>query len=72
MTLENGTMTTMAGTGEAGYDGDGGPAGAARLSEPFMCAFDRQGNLYVAESANHLRAPDRRAQRHHYHGRRHR
>ena len=53
MTLENGTMTTMAGTGEAGYDGDGGPAGEARLSEPFMCAFDRQGNLYVAESANH-------------------
>ena len=53
MTLENGTITTMAGTGEAGYDGDGGAAAAARLSEPFMCAFDRQGNLYVAESANH-------------------
>ena len=53
MTPENGTITTMAGTGEAGYDGDGGPAGEARLSEPFMCAFDRQGNLYVAESANH-------------------
>ena len=43
----------MAGTGEAGYDGDSGLAGEARLSEPFMCAFDRQGNLYVAESANH-------------------
>ena len=53
MTLENGTISTMAGTGEAGYDGDGGPAVKARLSEPFMCAFDRQGNLYVAESANH-------------------
>ena len=53
MRLENGTISTMAGTGEAGYDGDGGPAGEARLSEPFMCAFDRQGNLYVAESANH-------------------
>ena len=53
MTLENGTMSTMAGTGEAGYDGDGGPAAEARLSEPFMCAFDRQGNLYVAESDNH-------------------
>ena len=53
MTLENGTISTMAGTGEAGYDGDGGPAAKARLSEPFMCAFDRQGNLYVAESANH-------------------
>ena len=53
MTLVNGTISTMAGTGEAGYEGDGGPATKARLSEPFMCAFDRQGNLYVAESANH-------------------
>ena len=53
MTLENGTITTMAGTGEAGHDGDGGPAGSARLNEPFMCVFDRQGNLYVAEAMNH-------------------
>ena len=53
MTLENGTITTMAGTGEAGYDGDGGPAASARLNEPFMCAFDRHGNLYVAEAMNH-------------------
>ena len=53
MTLENGTITTMAGTGEAGYDGDGGPAGSARLNEPFLCVFDRQGNLYVAEAMNH-------------------
>jgi hypothetical protein len=53
MTLEHGTITTMAGTGEAGYDGDGGPAGSARLNEPFMCALDRRGNLYVAEAINH-------------------
>ena len=53
MALENGTITTAVGTGEAGYDGDGGPANEARLNEPFMCAFDRQGNLYVAESVNH-------------------
>ena len=53
MALENGTITTMAGTGEAGYDGDGGPAASARLSEPFMCVFDRQVNLYVAEAMNH-------------------
>ena len=53
MALENGTISTMAGTGEAGYDGDSGPAGSARLNEPFMCAFDRQGNLYVAEAMNH-------------------
>ena len=53
MTLENGTITTMAGTGKSGYDGDGGPAGSALLNEPFMCVFDRQGNLYVAEAMNH-------------------
>ena len=53
MALENGTITTMVGTGEAGYDGDGGPAASARLNEPFMCVFDRQGNLYVAEAMNH-------------------
>ena len=43
----------MAGTGESGHDGDGGPASSARLNEPFMCVFDRQGNLYVAEAMNH-------------------
>ena len=48
-----GIITTIAGTGEAGYAGDGGPATQALLREPFMCAFDRQGNLYVAEAPNH-------------------
>ena len=51
--MENSTITTMAGTGESGHDGDGGPASSARLNEPFMCVFDRQGNLYVAEAMNH-------------------
>ena len=53
MALENSTINTTAGTGEAGYAGDGGAAGSALLNEPFMCAFDRQGNLYVAEAMNH-------------------
>ncbi|MBM3226125.1 MAG: hypothetical protein FJZ47_20345, partial [Candidatus Tectomicrobia bacterium] len=48
-----GMLQTVAGTGEKGYAGDGGPATSARLSEPFMCAFDAQGNLYVAEATNH-------------------
>jgi sugar lactone lactonase YvrE len=43
----------MVGTGEKGYAGDGGPASGALLNEPFMCAFDPQGNLYVAEAINH-------------------
>ena len=53
MAYEAGIITTIAGTGEAGYTGDGGPAPEALMREPFMCAFDAAGNLYVAESRNH-------------------
>ena len=53
MTYQPGIITTVAGTGERGYAGDGGAAGAALMSEPFMCAFDGAGNLYVAEAMNH-------------------
>ena len=60
MTFEPGIITTVAGTGERGYQGDGGPATAALLSEPFMCAFDAAGNLYIAEATNHcIRRVDR-------------
>src|SRR5262245_5394553 len=47
------TIRTIAGTGEKGYAGDGGLATQALLNEPFMCAFDTSGNLYVAEAINH-------------------
>jgi len=53
MPLTLGMIQTIAGTGEKGYTGDGGPALQALLSEPFMCAFDAQGHLYVAEATNH-------------------
>ena len=53
MQYETGIITTMVGTGEKGYRGDGGPAAGAHLSEPFMCAFDTDGNLYIAEATNH-------------------
>ena len=53
MSFESGIITSIAGTGDQGYTGDGGLATAAHLSEPFMCAFDAQGNLYVAEATNH-------------------
>ena len=48
------TINTFAGTGEAGYSGDGGPAAEAMMREPFMCAFDRDGNLFVCEATNHI------------------
>jgi sugar lactone lactonase YvrE len=47
-----GTITTVAGTGAAGFSGDRGPATAARLNDPHGLAVDAQGNLYIADSRN--------------------
>lgn len=48
-----GKIDTVAGTGKAGYSGDGGKAGAAQLNQPFHCDLDAAGNLYIAEAGNH-------------------
>ncbi|MDE0101013.1 MAG: hypothetical protein OXN89_01410 [Bryobacterales bacterium] len=48
-----GTITTVAGTGERGYSGDGGPATQAHLASPWGLALDVAGNLYVADESNH-------------------
>ena len=53
MQVPKGIIQTIAGTGEAGYAGDGGPAEQALLREPFMCDFDSRGNLYFTEARNH-------------------
>ena len=45
-----GVITTIAGTGERGYSGDGGPATAARLDDPRGLAFDDAGNLYLSNA----------------------
>ena len=49
-----GTITTVAGTGERGFGGDGGPATEAQLSGPYGMAVDGTGNLYIANLFNHL------------------
>lgn len=49
----NGRIFTATGDGEAGYRGDNGPAAQARVNRPRGVAFDREGNLYFADSLNH-------------------
>ncbi|MEU0336681.1 RICIN domain-containing protein [Streptomyces sp. NPDC006193] len=49
----DGKISTVAGTGAAGFSGDGGPATAARLNGPFGVAVDSTGTLYFSEYHNH-------------------
>ncbi|HTK73914.1 MAG TPA: IPT/TIG domain-containing protein [Gemmataceae bacterium] len=48
----DGSLTTIAGSGQCCYSGDGGPAGAARLNGPWGVVSDSSGNLYIADSGN--------------------
>ena len=50
--LDDGTLQHVAGTGEAGYSGDGGPAIEATFNGPKGLAFDAEGNIYVVDSEN--------------------
>jgi len=49
----DGIITTIAGTGESGFRGDGGPAVDAQLAAPAAIAIDQRGNLFVADFLNH-------------------
>jgi len=44
--------TTLVGTGQCCYNGDGGPAGAALLNAPWGIVLDPSGNLYIADTGN--------------------
>jgi hypothetical protein len=48
----SGTITTMAGTGTAGYTGDNGAANGATLNKPAGVVVDSTGNLYIADTGN--------------------
>ena len=47
------TLHHVAGTGESGYSGDGGPARLATLGGPKGLALARDGSLYIADTENH-------------------
>jgi streptogramin lyase len=49
----SGVITTVAGTGARGYDGDGGDAARATFNGPKGVRCDRQGNVYVVDTENH-------------------
>jgi len=51
--VQDGVVTTVAGTGEVGFAGDGGPATAAQLKWPSALELDLAGNLYIADTRNH-------------------
>lgn len=48
----NGNIETVAGTGIAGFSGDGGTATSARLQNPYGLAIDANDNLYIADLGN--------------------
>ena len=50
---ETGVISTVAGTGEAGFSGDGGPAVEAMLRRPHSIAFDPEGRLLICDIGNH-------------------
>jgi DNA-binding beta-propeller fold protein YncE len=52
--ITSGRMTTIAGNGQKGYAGDGGPALSASFTAPHEIRFDRNGHLFVVERDAHV------------------
>lgn len=51
--VEDGKVRTVAGTGQKGYDGDGGPAEKAKLDGPKFLWIDPAGDVLIADTENH-------------------
>jgi len=52
--LATGRISTVVGTGEAGNDGDGGPATKARVDQPYEVRFDADGNMFFVDMTNNV------------------
>ncbi len=50
--IEGGRLSTLAGNGEPGYSGDGGPAGGARLNDVYGLGLAASGDLVLVDSLN--------------------
>lgn len=50
---QTGVMTTVAGNGVRGYNGDGKPASKASLADPMGVAVGRDGSIFIADQGNH-------------------
>ncbi len=50
---KTGVMTSVAGTGKAGFTGDGGPASAALFDQPISVLLDRSNGLLICDIKNH-------------------
>jgi NHL repeat len=53
VTTSTGLITAVAGTGVAGYSGDGGEAVNAKIDSPVGIELDKSGNIYFADPALH-------------------
>jgi len=51
--MKSGVISTVAGTGVAGFSGDGGPAAKAQLRQPHSIIFDKNGALLICDIQNH-------------------
>ncbi len=51
--MATGLISTVAGTGDPGFSGDGGPAVSAQLRTPHSIAFDPSGHLLICDIGNH-------------------
>jgi len=53
VTMKTGIISTVAGTGKAGFAGDGGPGTQAQLNQPHSIILDRDGSMLICDIQNH-------------------